>query len=243
MAWMMDQLASIGVAFEDGIIDKIFRDSVFYYFDHARDSRSASRPSKHKPRREWAIPSIYDEHEPVRPWALGEIVQPDTGLYRVAGKTTRTPGMYHRIDPDTGLDSPYFLENTEESIHRSVRLRLALDGLGYDDAGLYKCRALLKKGPWEVRRLRVVSRDHVEDFYGEAYEIVEGHRWGWVYVGPEEDAPPVTIMMEEPLGPYEKKLLGLNKGNLEFLLAIHLNFPFVFSVFGRFAKSMSRLLD
>ncbi|KAJ5578044.1 uncharacterized protein N7459_007008 [Penicillium hispanicum] len=212
MAWMMDQLASIGIAFEDGTIDKIFRDSVFYYFDHAHHARSTSGHSKHKPRTEWAMASIYDEHKPVRPWALGEIIQPDTGLYRAAGKTTRTPGMYHRIDPETALDTPYFLEDTHESIHRSVRLRLALEGLGYDDTGPYKCRALLKKGPWEVRRMRVVSRNHVQDSYGEADEIVEDHRWGWVYIGPEEDAPPVTVLMEEPLGPYEKKLLGLNKG-------------------------------
>ena len=213
----MDRLASIGVAFEDGTIDKIFRDSVFYYFDHAHDTRSISDHghSRRKQRTQWATTSIYEEHRPVRPWGLGEIVQPDTGFYRIAGKTTRTPGMYHRVDPETALDTPYFLEDTNESVHRSVRLRLALEGLGYDDVGHYKCRALLKKGPWEIRRVRVLSRSHIQDSYGEEDEVVEDHRWGWVYVGPEEDAPPTRILMEEPLGPYEKRLLGLNKGDDE----------------------------
>ncbi|KAJ5698870.1 hypothetical protein N7462_000875 [Penicillium macrosclerotiorum] len=216
MAWMMDQLASIGVAFEDDTIDRLFAESVVYFYDHAADPATPDS-SRHRRWTEWALPSIYEEHEPVRPWGLGEIVQPDTGFYRLAGKTTRTPGLYRRVDPDTGLPTEDFLRSTNERVHRSVRVRLALEGLSYDDKGLYKCRALLKKGPWEIKRLRVVSRHETRDrdAYGDEEAVIErsqDYRWGWVYAGPVEDTPPETVLMEESLGPYEKRLLHLNKG-------------------------------
>lgn len=218
MAWMMDQLASIGVAFESGIIDKMFTESVLYYYrDRPKAVLSYETPKDQDRWTEWAIPSVYDDHRPVRPWGLGEINQPDTGIYRLAGKTTRTPGMYRRINPDTAEPTRQYLKRTNESIHRSVRIRLALEGLGYDDVGLYKCRALLRKGPWELERMRVLSERvvRISDGEGDESERIEEHeenRWGWVYSGPEEDTPPETIMMEEPLGPYEEKLLHMSKG-------------------------------
>lgn len=209
---MMDQLASIGIAFEEDTIDRIFKENVCYYFDQDQQSKPKSPSSKHK-RREWAIPSIYDEHKPVRPWALGEIVQSETGIYHLAGSTTRTPGLYRRMDCETGQPTDEFLANTNERIHRSVRIRLSLEGLGYDDEGRYKCRALLKKGPWLLERLRMVSHD-VDGYPEQSSE----YRWGWVYDGPKEDAPPKLIMMEESLGPYERRLLHLNKGMITALL-------------------------
>lgn len=220
MAWMMDQLASIGVVFEDETVDTIFQKNVCYYFKHPQKSDPSSNISRRKQWTEWAIPSVYDEHRPVRPWALGRIYQPDMGFYRLAGKAARTPGMYRRIDPETGVPTSRFLANTNERIHQSVRVRLALEGLGYDDMGLYKCPALLKEGPWQLERLRLTSSRDVEDTNGNMDEIQyedQAYRWGWVYVGPKGDAPPKTIMMEETLGPYERKLFSLNKGELEFL--------------------------
>jgi hypothetical protein len=38
-------------------------------------------------------------------------------------------------------------------------------------------------------------------------------RWVWEYQGPDSLRPRERIMIEEPLGPYERKLLLLNKGN------------------------------
>lgn len=221
MAWMMDQLASIGVAFYPDTIDKIFEKSVRYFFDHPRSSGSDSESSKRGDAwDQWADSPIYDEHKPVRPWGLGEIVQPDTGFYRLAGRTTRTPGMYRRIDSKTGRPTDDFLANTNEKIHRSVRLRLTFGGLGYDDVGLYKCRALLKKGPWDLQQVCVVATRDIEVLDGGSPEVVEeleeNLRWGWVYGGSGKDAPPRTVMMEEGLGPYEKRLLRLNKGMVRF---------------------------
>jgi hypothetical protein len=37
-------------------------------------------------------------------------------------------------------------------------------------------------------------------------------RWVWEYAGPEENEPRDRLLIEENLGPYERKLLLLNKG-------------------------------
>ncbi|KAJ5287347.1 hypothetical protein N7478_003033 [Penicillium angulare] len=216
MAWMMDQLTSIGVAFYDDTIDKLFEKSVHYYYKHPYGS--SPDDSKSENWRPWADKSVYEEHKPVRPWGLGEIVQPATGLYRLAGRTTRTPGQYCRIDPETGLPTSRFLSNTNEGIHRSVRIRLDLHGLGFDDEERYRCKALLKKGPWELTRVRKVVSRKTEDAYGDFDKVVEKideDRWGWAFMGPAQEAPPQGILMEEPLGTYEKRLLRLNKGMLK----------------------------
>ncbi|KAJ5492748.1 hypothetical protein N7539_001494 [Penicillium diatomitis] len=213
IAWMMDQLSELGVAFEESTIDTIFEASVKYYYDQAFDGKQSEDSSPSKRWKQWAEESIYEEHKPVRPWGLGEIVQSAIGIYKLAGKTTRTPGMYHRIDPRTSYPTREFLEGTNERIHRSVRIRLGLEGLGFDDNGLYKCRALLKKGPWILEKVRVRSRlgeRHRDGVESEQYS--EEMRWAWVYNGPAEGAPPKDIMLEEVLGPYEKRLLSLNKG-------------------------------
>ncbi|KAK5801143.1 hypothetical protein VI817_003355 [Penicillium citrinum] len=219
MAWMMDQLASIGVSFEPNTIQQIFTDNVRYYYNCGQQSKPRPDSPDRDRLKEWALPSVYDEHRPVRPWALGEIISPDTGLYRLAGKTTRTPGMYHVVTRDTGQNTPYFLRDTNEKIHRSVRIRLSLEGLGYNDLGPYKCRALLRKGPWSLRRIRYVSRSTREiiNSYGELDEVIdenENSSWGWLYDGPKEDEPPSTLLMEEELGPYENELLRLSKGEI-----------------------------
>ena len=100
-----------------------------------------------------------------------------------------------------------------------MRIRLSLEGLGYNDLGPYKCRALLRKGPWSLRRIRYVSRSTREiiNSYGELDEVIdenENSSWGWLYDGPKEDEPPSTLLMEEELGPYENELLRLSKGEI-----------------------------
>lgn len=219
MAWMMDQLTSIGVAFKEDTIDKIFEESVGYYYHYRQEAQPTTENTKRKRRTEWAIPSIYDAHRPVRPWGLGEIIDPVTGFYHLAGKTTRSPGMYRYTDPHTGRPTSEFLENTNERIHRSVRVRLSLEGLGYNDEEPYKCRALLKKGPWQLKRMRVVPRRQINNAFGDE-ELLEQDEesWGWVYTGPKEDEPPETVMMEEPLGPFEDQLLRYNKGKFDLMV-------------------------
>lgn len=211
----MDQLASIGVSFFDKFIEDIFEENVQYYMNPPQSS--SSRPSR-KAWKQWAIWSVYEKHKPVRPWGLGRIYQSVTGYYRVSGKITRTPGLYRRVDPDTGYPTNVFMKHTNERIHRSVRVRLELEGLDLDDVGLYKCPGLLKSGPWEPRKVRIRVRDPIpaDTRWGPltppSEAIEDDVRWIWEYVGPERDAPRERIMIEEPPGPYERQLLLLNKG-------------------------------
>jgi hypothetical protein len=45
----------------------------------------------------------------------------------------RTPGRYHRYDLSTGKEVKQRLKGTNESVHRSVRVRVQEGGLGVED--------------------------------------------------------------------------------------------------------------
>ncbi|CAL8578368.1 hypothetical protein XPA_004157 [Xanthoria parietina] len=77
-----------------------------------------------------------------RPWSFGKIYNSLKGVYLLDGPTTRTPGMYCRIDPNTGQATSKPLRQTNEYIHPSARTRLELDGPGKDDRGAYDGKAL-----------------------------------------------------------------------------------------------------
>jgi hypothetical protein len=64
------------------------------------------------------------------------------GVYIFAGKKTRTPGAYHRVDRNSGNPTSKLLRNTNEYIHPCVRSRIGLGGPGPEDMGIYKCEAL-----------------------------------------------------------------------------------------------------
>lgn len=211
----MDQLASIGVAFLDEYIDQIFAKNVQYYENppkqHFSLSKIFSRPST-----QWAIAPIYDKHKPVRPWALGKIYNSKTGIWIPAGTGYRTPGLNVRADPDTGKPTRELMTHTNERVHSCVRVRLELEGLGEDDVGPYKAHALLGKG-WRLRRRQIRVEDPIpwNATWGPGAPPPETTgpddvRWVWEYDGSDE--PDERIMIEETLGPYERKLLLLNRG-------------------------------
>lgn len=81
-----------------------------------------------------------------RPYACGDILVKDQShIYNISGHRTRTPGQYHRSDPNTGTETDAYLEHTHERIHPSVRVRLASNALGefgIDDKGEYLASAL-----------------------------------------------------------------------------------------------------
>jgi hypothetical protein len=209
----MDQLASIGVEFQDETIERVFNENRRYYEHRAKE-----------PPIPWAIPEIYNKHKPVRPWGLGKIYNSVTGFYRFAGRITRTPGQYKRSDPDTGLPTDIPMTHTNERIHSSVRIRIELGGLGLDDKGLYDCPALLGKGLWRLRQTRIKVYDPIPrnaDWgarpvaNGVATAPEDSLRWVWQWDGPREAAPHIRTMIEENLGPYERRLLLLNTGMSE----------------------------
>ncbi|KAK6601654.1 hypothetical protein H4I96_06995 [Botrytis cinerea] len=135
--------------------------------------------------------------------ALGKIYNSDTGIWTLAGKETRTPGLYHRLDPDTGASTGVPMTHTNEQ-----------------DMTKYKCPALLKKGPWRLDQIRIKVTDPIPPTatWGPTApaalddERTSDLRWVWEYDGPEKNAPVIQTIIEENLGPYERKLLLLNKG-------------------------------
>jgi hypothetical protein len=218
LAWMMDQLASVGVEFDNASLDRVFKQSVEYY-----QSQKDKKPGPLT----WAVKSIYDSNKPMRPWGLGEISKKNSLLYRLSGITGRTPGLYKQTDPITGRDKPQFLQDTNERIHSSVRIRLACKGLDLNDQGIWKCTSLSKD--WRLQRTTQSYEDpvpthphwepegqgHDPAFIEHPQESTKG-RWVWQYTGGDKGGPPnekQRILVEEPLGPYERYLLKLAGGD------------------------------
>jgi hypothetical protein len=218
LAWMMDQLSSVGVSFQPETIDRLFLENVRFYEDEYRNSRGRLPPP-------FAQPDIDENFRPIRPWALGKVYDSDTGFYRLTQRITRTPGEYCRADPVTGRKTGVPMVHTNERIHRSVRIRLELEGLGLDDRGGYDCPALLPR--WKLVRKRLDVRDPIPRDAGwcpsspvrDAEDEREGMRWCWEWNGRRSETPGVRVMVEEGLGPWERRLLGLSTGKLSSSLA------------------------
>ncbi|KAI0480252.1 hypothetical protein GGR56DRAFT_261940 [Xylariaceae sp. FL0804] len=158
--------SSINCEFIDGALDVLFEENVEHYTAPDRSKSQRTAPwrwlddvLKHSKRRplDWAAQTIYEADEPVRPWGLHAITSGENAFYEMIGSVTRTPGLYHRINCNTNRAECAFLEDTNERIHSSVRIRLACDGLGVEDERLWHCRALFKH--WRP----VLTADHFHD--------------------------------------------------------------------------------
>ncbi|KAK3944687.1 hypothetical protein QBC46DRAFT_350417 [Diplogelasinospora grovesii] len=262
LVWMMDQLSSIGVEFDETTLTRISASLDNYYrytAAAANDKQSSSLlppwpftsrdpnpalvvagespddgdcgflfglfgwlPPIRK-MKVWAVAEIYDRNVPIRPWGLGALRKAGSILYRFLSSTVRTPGQYKRVNPQTGDPTGVFLEDTNERIHSSVRIRLALQGLGLNDKNVWTAPAL--KGKWRLRKSEDVDVEGVGEGDRERGGDTqsgntnttgttgkERFRWVWEYVGPEKDAPPRRTLMEEPLGRYERELLKMAGG-------------------------------
>lgn len=215
---MMDQLASVGVEFDQPSLDRIFSQSVEYY-------QALAAPKTKSKFLAWAVSPIYDNNKPVRPWGLGEISKNSSLLYRLSGIAERTPGLYRQMDPVTGNPRAQFLQDTNERIHSSVRVRLACKGLDLNDKAVWACSSLSKS--WRLER---TSKSYEDPVPAHPHWEPEGHdpafiehpqesskgRWVWQYVGKDKDGPEnqkQRTLVEEPLGPYERYFLKLAGGN------------------------------
>jgi hypothetical protein len=260
---MMDQLASVGVEFDEATITRIFSRLENYYKTIATsesdsvsgststDLQAASAKGKAKAdaKRLWAVQQIYETNHPIRPWGLGALLKAGSFFYNLAGFNLRTPGLYKKINVETGVPSNAFLEDTNERIHSSVRVRLATGGLGLNDSGVWQAPAL--KGKWRPKRTNKDYFDPIPKTRRTWEQIAEvkahnvaadpegkgdsahqinlmetaadqqrpltgdgdnNERWVWEYCGPEKDAPADRVLVEEPLGPYERQLLRLSGG-------------------------------
>ncbi|KAI1367782.1 hypothetical protein F5Y08DRAFT_336317 [Xylaria arbuscula] len=243
LAWMMDQLSSVGCEFRTDALERAFETTIKYYTN--REPESSSHHHKRRPP-SWAKKSIYESNQPVRPWSLHYIQSATGPLSNLVGSITRAPGMYKKIDPKNGRPLPEFLEDTNERIHPSVRVRLACEGLGLNDSDVWHCPSLLLY--WRPRRVSAQYFDPVsrranwgpaKPPHGAETAALESEReanapdtelsprkslqmlsldpserWVWEYVGPEITAPPVRTMVEENLGPFEQRLMHLAAGKV-----------------------------
>lgn len=82
----------------------------------------------------------------LRPWGLGKIHDSYTLFFRLSGSQVRTPMQHPEVSKATFKPTGRMLTGTHEHMHASVRIRMALDGPGYNDRGNYASDAL--KG-WE----------------------------------------------------------------------------------------------
>ena len=222
---MMDQLASIGVEFDLPALERcFFQNFKFYHKTPSKLSIKSRKRREKTKKRQWAINPIYENNRPFRPWGLGTISKAPGLLYKLSGQTVRTPGLYRPTDRQSKCDKSRYLLDTNERIHSSVRIRLACKGLGLNDEHVWDCPALLSN--WKLKRTREKYTDPVpfqpgwcpnggKDHMGHPNDWSKG-RWVWEYVGNESDGPKETrqrVMVEEPLGPYERYLLSLSAGS------------------------------
>lgn len=234
----MDQLASVGVEFDEAAVDVIFQKAVEWYRGPENKPLRASMWSSPLA---WAVPELFEPNSPVRPFGLGAIRKATSAIYALAGRAPRTPGMYHRVDPFTAREDPdALLTDTNERVHGSVRVRLACDGLGLDDGDVWGCEAL--KGKWKLAPTESAYPDPVapDAAWGPAadkmpaeYRTIDnglepGQRWVWKWqerdvaggrpVSPQQAEkgkvstaaePLQKVLVEEPAGPFERYLIYL----------------------------------
>ncbi|GJD04725.1 peptidoglycan binding domain-containing protein [Colletotrichum higginsianum] len=264
LAWMCDQLSTIGVEFNQGRMQDIFTQSLRYSAGHPFSYVPSSQwtswlwPKQQLP---WANPKICaveasgirrDESEcdgkdrhPIgseqelwktaRPWGLGQIRYPTSRLQTMAGTTVRHPGTFMRTDPETNEDTEQPLLHTNERIHSSVRVRLACQGLGMDDAEIWDCKPLTKNDDggelWKLERGSGIDlsssaenrKPRELDVDAEGYDArlypveKDDGLWQWVFAGADghpEAVPLVTTLPEEPMtGYWERYLLALTAGS------------------------------
>ncbi|KAI9793031.1 MAG: hypothetical protein M1833_000852 [Piccolia ochrophora] len=102
LAWMMSRLEALGLAFDKEYIFRVHEKSLDYY------TRKKKLP------RQWAEGQTYAEA------AGSAYVNP----LKLRSKAQRSPMQYDRVDPDTTNWIDEALEETNETIHPSVRYRL-----------------------------------------------------------------------------------------------------------------------
>lgn len=209
----MDQLASIGVEFNHRALERCVSQSKSFYIAQQKKNKG----------KQWACEPIYSSNHPLRPWGLGAIQKTTSLLYSLAGKITRSPGRYRQVNAKTEVRDGPFLKDTNERIHSSARIRLACEGLGLNDKLPWDNAALKKH--WKLVLSQKDYHDpvpnhpdwepqeHRENCSIQHPSECKDGRWVWEYSGPSKNAPVCKVMVEEPLGPYERHLLRLTGGD------------------------------
>ncbi len=145
--------------------------------------------------------------KPIREWGAGKIHDSMSWFYRLGGSKTRTPGDYFETDSKTQKPTKRRLENTNEYIHSSVRIRMGRQGLGYNDKGKYDSEALQgwtmnasedpsteAETPTDVHSPGAVVKGRIRDVR-------------WVRKLPGSKEMPELVLLEDTLGDLERRIL------------------------------------
>ncbi|KAJ4985658.1 hypothetical protein SVAN01_08833 [Stagonosporopsis vannaccii] len=138
----------------------------------------------------------------IRPWSFGKIYNELKGVMAAGGRTVRTPGQYHAVDPHTGRTTDRPLRQTNEYIHPSVRTRFRLQGPGQMDRGDYEARALTDSYKLSVD-------------YGPNKERASDPEIYWRIKWRDTDA--VKILPEAPLWRLERELARKDPDTYDYL--------------------------
>lgn len=71
----MDQLASIGLSFQENFIEQIFEKTAEDYEHPPPIPKKLTDLFSRAPDEQWAIRPVYEKHRPVRPFGLGKIIE------------------------------------------------------------------------------------------------------------------------------------------------------------------------
>ncbi|MCJ1443944.1 MAG: hypothetical protein MMC23_004444 [Stictis urceolatum] len=133
----------------------------------------------------------------IRTWGLGKIYDSFTLFFWPAGKKLRSPGRNVETDPHTGSFTDVRLRGTNEYIHPSVRIRLAMHGDGPGGYGQWHPEALDNwelKPPGKGPGVRVNSFDTLSD---------KDDRYEWISNKKDDE----VRIYEDKLGEIELELL------------------------------------
>ena len=192
LAWMISQLEQY-LDFNDDYIKEQYKDTKNYYLQSGQEIRP------------WSFGTYPLHTHTSSPYKLkypitGEVYNSSKGVYMLGGTTTRTPGMYTRMDSQTGRPTSKPLRDTNEYIHPSVRARTELGGPGVEDRGAYDSRAL-----WDYT-LKVADARAP----GEPLAV-------WESRARKRDRPR-KILAESPLWETERRLLGYSPDMEDYVL-------------------------
>ena len=141
--------------------------------------------------------------EMVRTWGLGEIYNSMRGIIMIlGGKKVRTPGQYYESDPQSGDPTNRPLENTNEHIHTSVRLRIEKDGFGTGDKGNYH--------PTALKGFKLVKSTSAQEFKPGISSSQDVPTIGVRWVSDSNGNGRETVLPEDVLGDIEIQLKTLS---------------------------------
>ncbi|POS80138.1 hypothetical protein DHEL01_v201474 [Diaporthe helianthi] len=195
LAWMMDQLVSIGVEFDGGSLRRAITDTENYYRGHPS---AAQMPTKEAPKPKGQPPKII---------AMANSVVPDSLKNSAAKNVSKvTPKTYFKwaIDPILESNHPVRPWGTG-AILRAHSPLYTLAGTITRSPGMYH-----KLNSYNGKELPEYLEDTCEMIHpSELAKRTDGN-WCWVYEGKED--LPKKVLEESELGYFEKRMLELAGG-------------------------------